>query len=140
MEDLTPPVQTDEQPGAGPRVEAMPADPVLESLGARWHAEESTAATDILSGGEKLASMTDGSMSVPGATAEAAGSSGAEAGVADAALESKAEKPMVPEEQTTLPEVSEGVVGHAMQPPSPLVVPPATEEEDGVEETEHEES
>ena len=35
--------------------------------------------------------------------------------------------------------MSEGVVGHAVQPPSPQVVPPATEE-DEVEEIEHEEA
>ena len=38
-----------------------------------------------------------------------------------------------------LPKASEGVVGHAVQPPSPQVVPPATEE-DEVEEIEHEEA
>ena len=63
-----------------------------------------------------------------------------DAGVADAMLESGAEKPMVPEELTALPEASEGMVGHAVHPPSPLVVPPATEEEDKVEEIEREES
>ena len=39
-----------------------------------------------------------------------------------------------------LPDVSKGVVRHAVWPPSPLAVPPTTEEEDEVEEIEHEES
>ena len=67
-------------------------------------------------------------------------SSGVEAGATDAAPESRAEKPVVPEEQTALPEASEGVVGHAVRPSSPLVVPLAAEEEDEVEEIEREES
>ena len=39
-----------------------------------------------------------------------------------------------------LPEVPEGMVGHVVWPSSPLVVPPATEEEDKVEEIKREES
>ena len=46
---------------------------------------------------------------------------------------------MVPEEQAALPKTTEGVVGHAVRPPSPQVVPPAAEE-DEVEEIECEES
>ena len=102
--------------------------------------EESTAAADVLGGGERLAPTADGSVAMPGATAEAAESLEADAGVADAASESTIDKLVVPEEQTALPEASEGVVGHAVWPPSHLVVPPATEEEDEVEEIEHEES
>ena len=71
--------------------------------------------------------------------AGAAGSSEAKTGVADAAPESRAEKPVLPEEQTALLKASEGVVGHAVRPPSPLVVPPATEV-DEVEVIEHEET
>jgi len=63
----------------------------------------------------------------------------AEAGVTNATSESGAEKSVVLEEQTTLPEVSEGVVGHAVRPPNRLVVPP-TVEEDEVEEIEREEA
>ena len=84
--------------------------------------------------------MADRSATVPGATTKATGSSGAEAGVTDATSEARAEKPTVPEEQTTLPKVSKGLVGHAVRPQSPLVVPPATTEEDEGEEIEHEES
>ena len=39
----------------------------------------------------------------------------------------------------TLPEASEGVVGHAIRPLSPQVVPLAVVEEDEVEEIEHDE-
>ena len=80
----------------------------------------------------------DGSAMMPRAMIEAIGALKAYAGVADAVPEYGAEKPMVPEEPTTLPEVSEGVVGHVVRPPSPLVVPPAMEED--VEEIECEES
>ena len=38
--DLVPPVQTDEQPKASPRVEGMLVDPSLESLGAWQHMRE----------------------------------------------------------------------------------------------------
>ena len=101
--------------------------------------EESTTPAGGLGDGERLAPMADESVAVPGATAEAAGSSGAEAGVADAAPESRAEKPAVPGEQMALPEVSESMVGHVVRPPSPQVVPLAVEE-DEVEEIEREES
>ena len=53
---------------------------------------------------------------------------------------SRAEKLAVPKEQTALPKASKGVVGHAIRPWSPLVVPRATKEEDEVEEIKREES
>ena len=83
--------------------------------------------------------MVDGLATMPGATTEAAGASEADAGVVDTASESRAENPVVAEEPTVLPEASEGMVGHAMRPPSPLVAPPAMKE-DEVEEIEHEET
>ena len=43
------------------------------------------------------------------------------------------------EEQTALPEASAGVVGHAIRPPSPQVVPPAVAKKDEVEEIERDE-
>ena len=58
----------------------------------------------------------------------------AEARVAGDALESKAVKPVALEGQTTLPEVSQGMVGPAVRPWSPPVVPRAMAEEDNVEE------
>ena len=84
-------------------MEAVLADPVPKSPGARRPAEKSTTAADELGGGERLASMVDELAAVPGATAGADGSSEAEAGVADAVLESRVEKPVVLEEQTVLP-------------------------------------
>ena len=114
-------------------------DPILESSGARQPTEESTAPTGGLGDGERLAPMADESVAVPGATAEAAGSSGAEAGVSHATLESKAEELVVLGEQTVLPEVSENMVEPTIRPPSPTVVPLAVEE-DEVEEIEREES
>ena len=104
-----------------------------ESPVARQPMEESTAATDELGGGERLA---DKSATVSDVTAETARSSGAEARVADAAPAFYTEGPMVPDEQPALPQASEGVVEHATRRPSPRVVHPATAEEDEVEEME----
>ena len=70
---------------------------------------------------------------VPEATVEAASSSRAEAGVTDVAPKARAERPTVPEEQTTLPKASKGVVEHAVRPPRPPVAPLAMAEEDEVE-------
>ena len=86
-----------------------------------------------------MAPTVDEPATVLEATVGAAGPSEVEAGVADAAQESRAEKPVVPKEQTTLPEASDGVVRHAMWPSSPLVVPLAMEEDEVVE-IEHEEA
>ena len=83
--------------------------------------------------------MADGSATVPEATAIAAGSLEADAGVADTTPESVVDKSVVLKEQTMLPQASKGVVRHAIRPPSPLVVP-SDAEEDEVEEIEHEES
>jgi hypothetical protein len=78
-------------------------------------------------------------MMVPGDMTEAAGAMGAKAMVVGDVSESRVEKPAVPEEQTTLPEASEGVVRHTIWPSSPQVVPPAAAEEDEVEEIERKE-
>ena len=50
-----------------------------------------------------MATVVDKSMAMPRATAGATGSLEVDARVADAAPESGAEKPMVPEEQATFP-------------------------------------
>ena len=84
--------------------------------------------------------MVDGLATMPGATTEAAGASEADAGVVDTASESRAENPVVAEEPTVLPEASEGMVGPAIRPLSPQVVPPAVAEDDKVEEIECEET
>ena len=49
-------------------------------------------------------------------------------------VESRAENLAAPKEQTTLPDALEGMVGPAIRPPSPQVVPPAATEEDEVKE------
>ena len=118
----------------------MSVAPVPKSSGARQPLEESTATAGELGGGERLASTADGSATVPGVTVETARSLGAEARSTDAAPASRAGKPIVPEEQTALPEASTGVVGHAVRPWSPPVVPPAASEEYEVEEIERQES
>ena len=84
--------------------------------------------------------MVDGLATVLRAMAKATGSLGAEARVSDAASEARVEKPAVPEEQMALPKALKGMVGHAVRPRSPLVVPPARAEEDKVEGIEREES
>ena len=117
----------------------MPVDPISESLGARQLAEVSSAPSAGLGDNERSASTEDGSVAAPKAAMGTARSSRAEAGVPDVTPESGVQKPLVPEEQTTLPGASEGMVGHAIRPPSSQVVPPATVEEDEVEEIEHDE-
>ena len=136
---MNPSVQTDEQLGAGPNTEVVLADPIPKSSGARRPTEKSTKAVDELGDGEQLVLTVDEPAAVPRAMAGAAGSLEAEVGVADAVSESRVEKSVVPEEQTALPKASDGMVGHAVWPPNPLVVPPAMEE-DKVEEIEHEEA
>jgi len=78
-----------------------------------------TTTADGLGSREWLAMTADESTATPGATAGAAGSLEVDAGVADAVPEPVAEKPVVLEEQVALPKMSEGMVGHAVWPPSP---------------------
>ena len=78
----------------------------------------------------------DGSAAVLEAMAGTTGSLGAEARVADDAPESGAVKLVAPEGQTALLEASQGMVGPAVRPWSPQVVPRAMAEEDEVEEIE----
>ena len=102
MEDLTSPVQTNEQPKAGPRVAEMLVDPILESPGARQHTEEPIAALGGLGGSERLSTMMNESAAAPSATAE-----------------SRAENIVVLKERMTLPDASGGMVGPTIRPPSP---------------------
>ena len=112
----------------------MPVDPIPESPSARQPEEESTAIASRLGGGEQLAPAADGLVTIPRETAGIAESLGADVGVADVALASGLEKPAMLEEQTALPEKLECMVGLAIQPPSPQVVPHAAAEVDEVEE------
>jgi len=118
----------------------MLADPILESSGARQPTEESIAAASGLGGSEQSAPTVDGSTTMPKATVETAWSSVANAGDASAMPESRAAKPVVLEEQLVPPKASQSMVGLAVRPWSPLVVPLAVVEEDEVEEIEREES
>ena len=83
--------------------------------------------------------MANESTIAPSATAGTVRSLGVEAVVTSVAPKSRAENLAVPKEQTALPEASEGMVGPAIRPPSPQVVPPAAVEEDEVEEIERDE-
>ena len=121
-------------------MEAMLADPILESPGARWPTEESTTAADGVGGGERLATMVADAMETLGAIARAAKSLEVGARAANIAPESGAGRLVVSKEQATLPKMSKGMVGRAARPLSPYVVLPAMEEEDEVEEIEREES
>ena len=78
----------------------------LLSPSARQSEEESTAAAGGLGDDERVALIMDGSAVVPEAMAGTIGSSGAEAGVDGDAPESRAAKPVEPEEQTACPKVS----------------------------------
>ena len=100
-------------------MEATPTAPILESLSARQLEEESTAATGGLGEGERVALTMDGLAAVPEATARAAGSSGAEAGVSSDAPESGVAKLVAPKEQTAPPKVAQGMVGPTVRPRSP---------------------
>ena len=111
--------------------------PIPESPGAWRPVEESTAAVVELGGGERLAPTA---ATIPEATAGASKSSEADARIADAAAESRAEEPVAPEEQGAPLEMMEGMVGRVVQPPSPQVAPPTTKEEVEVEEIERDES
>ena len=87
-------------------MEALLADPVPESTGARRPTEESTATTGGLGGDGQLALMADGSATVHGAMAETARSSMANARDAGAVPESGAAKLVAPEEQPAPPKAS----------------------------------
>ena len=106
MEELNLSVQIGEELGAGPGVEKMPVDLIPEAPGARRPAEESTAATGGLGGGEQLAPTGDRSAAMPRVTAETSGSSAVNTGDAGAMPESGAARPVQPEEPAALPMAS----------------------------------
>ena len=120
-------------------METILAALVSESLGAQELVVETIATIGGLGGGEGSASSTDGSATLPRATAEAAGAVGAETRVASEVSESRATEPAVAEDQMVPPKASPGMVRPAVQAPSPQVVPPTTVEEDEVEEIKRDE-
>ena len=95
-------------------------DPNLESSGAGQHAGEPNAAPSRLGSSDQLtankSAVAPSTMSGP-----------------------RAENLTAPREQTVLPDASESMVRPTIRPPSPWVVPPATAEEDEVEEIERDE-
>ena len=117
----------------------MLVDPIPESSGSRQHVGEPITTVGRLGSDEQLSSTANESATAPSATAGTTGSSGVEAAVTDIALESREENLATPKDQTAPPEALEGMVGPAIQPPSPQAVPPAAVEDDEVEEIEREE-
>ena len=93
------------------------ADQILESPSAREHTGEPIAAPGELPGSERLPTMVSESATAPSTM-----------------VEKEAKKLLESNEQTTVPDPLEGMVGTAIRPPSPKVVPPATIKEDEVEE------
>jgi len=104
-EDLNPLGQTGEQPGAGPRVETLRTDSILESLGSRQFAEDSTTTADGVGGGERLVMMVGDLTETSGATVRATKSSKVKVGATDVVLESEAQRPIAPEEQAACPKM-----------------------------------
>ena len=80
--------------------------------------------------------VADELATIPKAMAGTIRSLGAKARVAGDTPESRAAKPVAAEEQTAPPEASPGMVGPAVRPQSPPILPRATVEEDEVEEIE----
>ena len=117
VEDLNPSGQTGEQPGVVPNAETMLVDSTQESLGAWWFMEESTTAAGGVEGGERLATTVGDLAETPGATVRMAESS--EVGATDVVSESEAQRPAASEEQSTCPEMPQGVVERSVWPPSP---------------------
>ena len=98
------------------------ADHILESLSAREHTGEPIAAPGELPGGERLPTMASKSATAPSTT-----------------VEKGVKKLSESNEQTAVPDSLDGMVGTAIRPPSPKVVPLAAMEEDKVEEIMHDE-
>ena len=97
-----PPAQTEQQPKTVLGVGEMRVDPILESPSAREHAGEPIDAPGRLGGSKRLSTTANESATAPSAMAKPG-----------------AEKPSTPKEQTTLLDALEGMVGPAIQPPSP---------------------
>ena len=100
-------------------METMSVDSVLESPGAWRFAEESATTANGVGYGERLAMTVADVMEMLGATARAAKSSEAGVRAASAMPEPEAQRSVASKEQALRPEMSQGVVGHCMQPPSP---------------------
>ena len=100
-------------------METLWADSFPESPCASQFAEDSTTVADGVGGRERLATTVDDSIEKPGVTARAAKSSEVGAGAVDDVLKSRTQRPEALEEQAARPEMSQGMVGRSVWPPSP---------------------
>ena len=116
--------------------EKMTTAPVQESLSARRTEDGPTAAPSRPGDGESLAHTTGPSATATEATTERVDTLEVETAAVVDAPEAKDVTPSTAEEQTSSPAGMPGVVGAAIRPQSPPVVPQATAEEDEVVEIE----
>ena len=114
----------------------MTSAPVQESPSARRTEDGPAAAPSRPGDGESLAHTTGASPTATVATTEKVNTFEMETAAVVDALEVKDATPSTAEEQTSSPAGMPGVVGAAVRPQSPLVVPQATAEEDEVVEIE----
>ena len=114
----------------------MPNAPIRESPSARPTEDGPAAAASGPGDGESLAHTTGASATASEATTEKLDTLEAETTAVVDAPEAKDAAPSTAEEQPSPPTAMPGVVGAAVQPRSPPVVPQATTEEDEVVEIE----
>ena len=114
----------------------MPTAPDWESPSARQTEDGPAAAASGPGDGESLAHTTGASATATEAATEKVDTLEAETTAVVDALEAKDATPSMAEEQPSPPAAMPGVVGAAVRPQSPLVVPQATAEVDEVVEIE----
>jgi len=114
----------------------MPTAPIQESSSAQQIEDGPAAAASGPGDGESLAHTTGASATTTEAVTENVNTLEAEAATIVDAPEAKEATPSMAEEQLTSPAATSGVVGAAVQPRSPPVVPQSTAEEDEVVEIE----
>ena len=119
-----------------PSVEKMATAPIWESPSTRPIEDGPAAAASGPSDGESLAHATGASATVTEATTKNVGTLEAETAAIVDAPEAEDAAPSMAKEQPSPPAAMPGVVGAAVQPRSPLVVPQALVEEDEVVEIE----
>ena len=114
----------------------MPTAPVRESPSARRTEDGPAVAASGPGNGESLAHTTGMSATATKVTTEKVDTLEVETAAVVDAPEAKDATPSMAEEQPSPPAAMPGVVGAAVRPQSPLVVPQATAEEDEVVEIE----
>ncbi|XP_066396453.1 nucleolin 1-like [Miscanthus floridulus] len=117
-------------------IEKMPTAPVRESLSARQTEDGPATTASGPSDGESLAHTIGASATMTEATTEKVDTLEAETTAVVDAPEAKDATPSMAEEQPSPPTAMLGVVGAAVRPQSPPVVPQAMAEEDEVVEIE----